>query len=428
MSDKLFASDAFKAPSPAGDSVQKFQQVIADYKGDWLRIPPHQREAHVWDFEKRREYVSRLQDSARGCHPPGSFATYQLVSVGNHASPVFLNDGFQRLTTLTELEADPLRYDMDADGVRLLLQQPITVQHRHYESHDAAMRDFQLINNGTRLTPHELCSGFLKYMPDYEPRWRMLLEDVEQAMQNSEARLRAGGKRQMRAGEHKLRRHTLALFYRFLIEEKGHRHYPDVPANEVQTYVDKQDVVELRLREALLSKGYEEAQSALKLFRTFMNSETAMLEEHIRKVLGQGRALSPVAHRWLLDLAVWRRNNQASRDMHSQFVEKLLEATRGQAQWVQDAEGGKRETVTLNLCHLGLLPRLAELAGMPDFCSRSTRRKGPPRLPGYDNSHWQPYVTHGDGPTFPESAPQNRSRGAQSVLRADDDEVAGSPN
>jgi len=117
----------------------------------------------------------------------------------------------------------------------------------------------------------------------------------------------------------------------------------------------------------------------------------------------------------LLDLAVWRRNNGMQREPHAVFVEKLLARTRGQAQWVQEAEDGKRVSVTLNYCHLGLLPKLAELAGMPEFCRPQRRRRGPPLLPGYDNSHFEPFVTNGDGPTFPEPAPQNRSRGAQPV-------------
>jgi hypothetical protein len=393
--------------------------MLADYANTRLQVPAHQREPNAWNFVKQREYIKRLHDSARGCHPPGSFATYQLVGRGE-PSPVFLNDGYQRLTALKALQVDPTQFEMEEDGVFALLQQRTTVQHRHYVSHDDAMRDFQLINNGTRLTPHELCRGHLKYMPDYDEQWSRLIETVEESVRDSEVRLRArkAHKKQERLNEHKRRRHTLALFHRYLSGEKRHCHYPDVPASEIQRYVDSGEIVELRLRYLLLDVGFKEASRVQRKFRQFLENETALLEECIREVLGSGVGLAPVAHRWLLDLAVWRFHNQVPRDRHAAFIRKFLKYTKGLGVWIQD-RGERQERITLSLSHLGVLPKLAECAGMPEFCE-SPRRKRDLRLrPGFDNSHEQSFALFGEGPTFPEPAPLNRSRGARSVGDAD---------
>lgn len=408
----LFARHAFRAPWPATDTPRSFREILADYRDQRLLIPEHQRDSDGWDEDKRGKYIKRLRDSESGSHPPGSFATYQVVKSGDDPSPIFLNDGYQRLSTLAALRANPAQFGMDEDGARLLLDQLISVQHRHYPSHDDAMRDFQMINNGTRLTPLELCAGVLKLMDGYKDHWEQILDDVHRAVESSEARVRprTGRKRAERLQVHKRRRHTLALFYRFLIKETKPCHYPDVAAAEVQKYLDRREVIEWRLRKALEERGPEEARRCQELFRQFVDRETALLEQCLREVFPQGVALAPVTHRWLMDLGVWCRNNQTPVPSHVQFVKKLLQATGGRATFVRDG----RVAATLSLCHLGLLPQLAEVAGMPDFCEKKRRQRRPALLPGYDHSHDEPFVINGEGSTSPEPASLNRSRGAQS--------------
>jgi hypothetical protein len=418
MESAQLAVNSYQAALPAGDNVQQFKQVLENYKSDWLRIPSHQRDADAWDLDKRRKYVERLRQSATGAHPPGSFATYQIVTPTT-ISPIFLNDGYQRLTALSQLADHPELYGMHTDAVEQLLRQNISVQHRHYPDHDAAMRDFQLINNGTRLTPNELCRGFLQYMPGYEERWRGLLDHVAEIVSRSEARLCSRGKTPSRTEKHKRQRHTLALFYRFLVEEQGAVHYQDVPASDVQRFVDKGDVIELRLRSALLERDYDAVSSARERFSRFVDDETALLQKLMREVLGDGVGLAPVTHRYLLDLAVWRRHNKNPRAEYEAFVKVLLRNTGGQGQWRYE-ENGIPKGQNLSLCHLGLLPLLAELAGMPAFCEKQRRVRHREQLqPGWEQSHIDPFVSNGNGETFPEPGVTNRARGAKPVNRTD---------
>lgn len=406
------AVDGYDSPATPGDAVRSFQQLLADYTAGYLQIPDHQRDANVWDFAKKKRYVDRLRDSATGRHPPGCFATYQLVGPDKRPGPIYLNDGFQRLTSLRDLQVDPARFSMDEESVRRLLRLEISVCHRWYESHPAAMTDFQLINNGTQLTSKELLQGYIKYMPNYQEQWRGLIANVEETIKRSETRLLRKTP-ESREVQHKRDRNALAIFYRFITGERRPISYLDIPARNVQRYVEKRQVVELMLIETLLKKGYDEAEHNQQEFRRFVEQETAMLFENMRELLGQGVGLVPVAHRWLIDLAVWRRNNKVPREQHKRFVREFLQRTGGKGQWVPERSG--QGAVTLGFSALGSLPGLAVLAGMPEFCETGRRRSRVPLQPGYQNSHFDPVSTHGEGDTFGEPAPANLSRGARSV-------------
>lgn len=414
----------YVSAAPAGDSVWRLAGLLDDYTQKRLQGPMHQRDADAWGIDKRREYVARLRRSAEGCHPPGLFATYQVVDVrrGVHPGPTFLNDGLQRLTTLLDLMNNPSAYGMDDDGVGQLLQQNTSVQHRHYVSHEEAMRDFQLINNGTQLTPLELCRGILRYAPRYESHWERLLGDVDDIISASESRLcRRTSKKNNREHEHKRKRHALALLHRYLTKDSSLRHYPDVQAKGIQRSIDRREpVVETLLVEHLEEIGPDEARRQVDVFRRFIESETATLESCMREVLDSGEGLQPLTQRWLLDLSVWRKWRKVPVDEYRRFVIRQLEATKGASQWRHHESDGRERAVTLSYTHLGLLPTLARFAGMPEsFCERPGRRNGKKFKPGYDNSHVTPFSTNGDGPTFPEPASINRARGAEPVLDQD---------
>ena len=164
--EQLQVPEEWSAPEPAQDRAETLEMVLDHFKHHLLHTPPHQRDTDAWDLRKRQRYVERLKRAKTGSHPPGLIATYQVITNGN-PGPVWLNDGLQRLTTLRQLQAEPDQFAMTEEGVRQLLRQTISVQHRLYESHAAAMEDFQRINDGTRLTPYELCRVYLRYMAQY---------------------------------------------------------------------------------------------------------------------------------------------------------------------------------------------------------------------------------------------------------------------
>lgn len=411
----------FGAPSPINDCVMKFSQIMRDFDEGFVKIPVHQREPGAWDHRKQLEYIRRQLQADRNASPPGFFATYELVDHNNPPNAVsatYLNDGYQRLNTLLTLRAQPSAFDLDVASVNKLLNQHISIQHRHYFSHEEAMRDFQLINNGTHLTSHELCTGYLQYMPDYDSRWEPLLEKVQRSVERSEIRLgikmRQG--KTARKRDHTRRRHTWSVFYRFLTNDTSVAPYADVGATEVQSFIDSGKVIEILLRDRLLITPDPEKMVAQ--FEDLVDRETATLIEHVREVLEPGATLASVTHRWLLDLAVWRRTNNRPVALHLQFIDTLLTRTGGRGQWIQDGY----DPVTLRYAFLGFLPKLAEMAGLPGFYEMKRDKELRLLQPGYDHSHVEPFATHGNGPTVAEPAGPNRARGAQPMDDCGDDE------
>lgn len=415
-------TESYSALEPPTDTVVLLDSLVCDLHEEYLLVPEHQRGPDAWPLTKRQKYIGRLRESERGSHPPGSISTYQLITNVEKSSPVWINDGFQRLTTLSQMKREPELYGLNQESAHALLRQTISRQHRHYDSHPAAMRDFQLINNGTHLTSSELCQGFLKYMDGYKDIWKPMLDSIEDSLQHSEARVRSkSGRGNTREQDHKRLRHTLALFYRFLGKEKSLVSYDDVSAKDIQKYLDKGTVIELRLSTLMEEIGPATCRKRVNDFINFMNIETALLEECLMEILGNGTGLSAVTHRWLLDVAVWRKNNDARRELHKIFIEKLLDATQGSAQWISKNETERRRVVTFRHCAIGVLPTLAAWAGVPELCLPPRRKRAPGNLrSGWDNSHVLPFVSHGEGPTSPESAAMNRSRQAHPRPSHDD--------
>jgi hypothetical protein len=64
---------------------------------------------------------------------------------------------------------------------------------------------------------------------------------------------------------------------------------------------------------------------------------------------------------------------------------------------------------------------VCEIIGSDFYGGKATRKaRTMHRRPGYDISHVQPFVTHGEGEVFIEPASINRARGAQPVEDLDE--------
>lgn len=408
-----FAVDPYRNLEPVGDRVTPFLFVLESYEQRHWQIPDHQRKPDAWDFNKQRRYIERLRNSQFGNHPPGIFATYQIKGEETAAaSPVFLNDGLQRVTTLESLRAGPADFGMDDRGVMELLRQSVTIQHRHYASHEDAMRDFQLMNDGSRLTPYELCHGVLTYMPSYEKVWGPVISDVHESVESSWKRLGINGKTVNRETRHKMNRQVLALIHRFVTDVKEPKAYVDVGRREI-ALDNWERVIEVQLRREMENLGVDEFRRRGSSLCRLITNETAAIETIRDEVLSPGTGIVPVLHRWLLDFAVWARNNKIPVVSKSAFLRALLIETRGKNQWVSS----DKEVVTFAFSHLGVIPKLAVWADVPDLAKKQRRKQAntAPSRPGYQDSHMQPYSIFGEGETIKEAAVLNMARGAKPI-------------
>lgn len=412
MSSQLAIPRDHRTPKAAGDETATFELLVDHLERGILSKPKHQRDADAWPMVKKRQFVEGLLKAGEGSHPCGVIVTYQVVSKDGVASPEFLNDGLQRLTTLRELKGRPEDYALTRDAVENLLRGiRVSVQHRVYPSHYEAMIAFQQINYGSHLTAYEIGRGLFVYMDDFDAIWRPLLESIHQTMADAAARLR-GRERKEKASEHKHYRHNLALFHRFLTKEQRTVGYDDVGRAQIQDLLPTGKVIEQRLQAEFTERGSEEIAREIKSFAQFVKREVALIEQLRNEVLDHGAGLQAGLWRWLLDFAVWRRNVKVPVEKQKEFVKAMLVASHGTARWAD--ENGAR-AITVAASRLTLLPTLAMRLGIEGLSDPPRRRSASNVREGYDESHIMPFATHGDGPVIAEPASLNRARGARPI-------------
>lgn len=391
--------------SPEQDVSRVIYELVQDFMDGTLVLPEYQRD-FKWAKSKRRAYVKRLESDRR---PIGVFATYELRNGRNGLT--FLTDGGNRIRTLAELLREPESYGFSReDAKNLLKKRLITVQHRHYDSHMEGYVDFQLINLGTVLTPYEFNKGILATMPDYPMLWKPVLDRLIRAIDAEMARVVTDvtnnpGKLDT------LRRDSMATFYRFISGfDTAVEFRINAPAKAQDVWERKS--FEWGLREQFECLGVEKIDQEIRRFARLVAEETSLIEKVIYQELkwSIGRGISLGLYRWLLAVAVWRRNVGVPVKKWESFVTGLIGAGQGGASiyW----EGKPR--VVLSYQRLNELGRAGEVAGVDLTIHKSIKRGRRNSLKnGWHHSHLEPKSVNGDGPTIPEPGGLNMARGSK---------------
>jgi len=397
---------------PAQDLSETLMQLIDKMERGTLVIPPHQRQADSWSKTKKIEWIRRIQDNRRCV---GCLITYQVVD-GDRL--IYLNDGLQRLSAVVDYYRCPQQYEDTLDNAILRLQTYLmTVQHRHCSSHEEALTDFQEVNQGTSLTAYEFCHGVLTYMPDYAMYWHSFIDELHNAVAIRVSPLLAKqrgdrSKEQM----HVYQRNDLQLLHRFAVGGTDHARYwaskKEVKPGEVR---DKK-VVEWRFRSWCESSGITAAKKTLGLFVDFLDRETALIENVWRKTqpnydIGIGAA----SYRFLLDVAVWKKNNGKPHNVWEDFIEKIF-LNSGGSSMISNPEN-QRIKYQLGMDSITSLKTICNIIGSNLYLGNSTHSANRPKnmRPGRDGSHVLPRSLFGDGEQIAEPAGRNRSRGARAI-------------
>jgi len=391
--------------------VTNLYEIVSQYRRKLLIKPLHQRD-QVWDDDKQRHWVDRLRSDKKivGC-----LLTYQLND--GRPSPIFLNDGLQRtLATLKYLDHPELFGDDVETSEAYCRACMMPIQHRHYESHDDALIDFQLVNLGTHLTPYEFNNGILAYMDSHV--WRDLLQKLHDLLAITSERITQSRYKKTRHIQHKYYRHDYGLFYRLMTSDKHVSSY-----NVAIGTVDIEETrgkrcIEWMLRLEFEKLGLETARSEFNKFEQLVERETALFEDVWRTTLKRGidTGISDTLYRWLLDCAIWKRNNRIPHIKWEKFVELLLNISDGKSQVMVPLEDQKVKSYTLSLSALHYLKGVCEMIGSDFYSGFVSRNHRPRKLrPGFDNSHFLPVSSNGEGPTFGEPSGRNRARGARPV-------------
>lgn len=405
--------DAGKRLRPPEDSVMSLYELVSEYDRRGLLVPEHQRE-FVWSEKQTKAWVDRVIQS-QILRPIGVIVTYQL----SDGSPVFLNDGRQRVHASSLYFSQPEKYGHTKEyAAEVLRSCRVSIQHRHYPTHNDALTDFQLINIGTHLNLQEFCAGIFTYMENYQTMWYPLFQELQEIMAFASARISAKTKKN-RNTDAKYLRDNYASFYRFLSKEKTTKSY-DVRGNQPDyDKIKGKSVVEWWLRDEFEKLGPQEVRHQLGVFRGVIERETSLIEEVWGSVSSKGSGVSPTLFRWLLACSIWKRNNNIPHYRWEDFVKKVLLGSRGKPEVVSKSDPHHRAVPGLN--DLG---NIKTVCGVIDSDLWETARikrvsKKSMARPGYDSSHVLPLFQHGEGETVFESAGRNRARGGEPIAEGE---------
>lgn len=353
---------------PENDLQKSLWSLIQDLKDGSLAKAPHQRE-FKWDKQKvlawNRRIITAVTEG-HGSRPTGVFVTYNVPG----DNTVYLNDGFQRLSASELLLLDPKYYGLTTETATAILKAyDMPVQHRVFESHFDAMLDFQFINFGTPLTGYEFCSGYLKDMPNSDTNWIDFTNDLHKYMAEKLGGFKgphwSAGTTVDTKAQFGLRQ-DYGLFIRYLTRNKSlYGGYATIGTKQPSiSEVEGERTVEQRLRYALDEAGIEHVLNEFDSFRKFIFHEI----ENIMGILVTIRPeyekdFSRSLMRFLLYVALYRRNNQIPEDAWKLFLIKLFRAmhTPGQVEATSGELPHKR--LPLSERSINILNRVGDYIG-----------------------------------------------------------------
>jgi hypothetical protein len=390
--------------------------LLQDFNTDRILKPAHQRDL-VWTEQKQREYIAAIcQDST----PPGSIELYEVIGINGRPGPKYINDGVQRLFTVKGLRDSPEKYGLSLEDVDYILDNtryPVTTKKQR--SHQEAVDRFLRVNSGVALTPYQLIIGKVIYCQGDErsKAWTAFVDRIIRTVTDQIRRVTTYEKKYQSVLtqvqlNHKFNRFCLSIFWRYLSREQA-----PIAYKCDQSSIDESNVFENDLSRELSKIGIDLAISKSESFARMLENESALLIDLWKKTGHEReRQIKVATVKWLLDLAVYRRNNDVPVEKWADFIEKLLTVGNGRSELrFSDARiPGQYRRVSLTGGRIGSLGELSGLLDSDFADSFSKRRIKRDRLePGYHHSHKKPYSKNGEGDTFIEPALLNLSRGAQ---------------
>lgn len=372
-----------------GASSTPMIELVQDYQSGRLQIPPHQR-GSVWTIDKVVSWVETMYFACTAggyTQQIGTFVSYQIIGDGSY----WLNDGWQRLQAtmrfLKEAEtpnesviihradprvreylttADPLYPNVQAidKAWEIIRYYLVTRQHVHYEDHVQALYWFQKLQEGTPLTNYEYCKGVLMYLQPHTnwEGWLTANLHVPMSRVTKLLPIKTSTKQAKVANEIVLR-HNLALLYMWISEQKTlERPYSDVAKTVIDLEASRQrTMVEQVLGRLLIDLGFTLVEEdVVKNLLPFLQTETLVIRETWQTTMhylgrDQESEIGFVLFRWLLLVAIWRKNaGIKNNDGWRLFLAKLfyLVDKRGQVATEQD------KTIIFQMDNLATLPRL----------------------------------------------------------------------
>lgn len=381
-------------------TIDFMAKELADQK---LLVPHFQRD-YVWDKRKLISYIQTIISK----QAVGVLVTYQLEGGG----PGYLADGLQRLTSVSRFLEAPHKYGFEFDREQAKIYCEcftIAVQHRIYSDHDEAMSAFHDLNNGTGLMPREYYKGVLTR----NPIGGFIFSSVPAIVYNNE-RLFTSTKKLTRGEESKYVRDAFGLFLQYVSGAKVTTFWKTASKAIVPT----KDSVEGKLMDYIKQHDVDlqEIEKKVENFDRFMAREIKVIVELINESGQSHKPMSRTFSRWLLHMAIWRKNNNRPVKLYTKFLLKLLQELIPYQTFcsIFNVEGVQPPfIVALQSQSLKDFRRLCQVYEIPLF--DGFKRKTRETIPGMHNSHIRPFSEYGEGETVKEPGLLNMARGAKEI-------------
>jgi len=356
-------------------------ELIKRFDSGKLQLPEHQRGSR-WNHRKVARWVSRvtgrhINGIDHSYYPTkiiGIFLTYQTTQ--DDVSPIYLNDGSQRLRASIEYLNNPTKFGDTPEQAEAYLEAClVSVQHRHYPTEYEAIKDFQLINFGTHLTPYEFCKGIFTYMPQYKTVWQPLLDDLHAVVhENAQLVVRKPNSRAVITMQ-KHYRNDYAMFFRYITQQKLVGRDPKVGATRVPyTDIEEGRVIEARLKDAIEKAGPKKARQQLESFSELVNAKTNDIESVWQEITQENTSegITYTNYRWLLEVGIWQEINKIAASKWLDFLKLALSTGGDSGRYPTDETGKFNMSVALSA--LGKLATICNLINS-DLCLLDKRRK-----------------------------------------------------
>lgn len=393
----------------------RVREVVEDYERGTLAEPHYQRE-FVWDILRQKALVAKI---LRNRFVPAAVTIY---TIDEHPT-TFLEDGKQRITTLSLARKNPADFDLTPSDVDALMESELSVHKYVWGSHDEAMHDFQALNSqGTGLIPYELYRGEIEKTDN----GKYLYPAVRQAVAEISSRISGipvskskvvdmtNTKNRKRAGQ--LARGALGLFYMWLTGKTAGKKEtqifnaairPNITPIEVKTFLAIKDMTR------------KELEQKVRNFCDYLEKLSATVQEIVYKrgMVQTKKKWDEQAVRAIFAAGIHVKNRK---DLHLEdfeaavtwYLDKCENKSKWCSRFYSADSAGIEKLVRMSQLNLSWLQTAADHGGPNLIAKRRPEVAGVEPKAGFHKSHKSPIGT-GDGSTVPENALSNMSRGRQ---------------
>lgn len=378
-----------------GPSTRIVKDIVADYQLGELTNPDYQRE-YVWNLKKAMHFLTRTKTLG---HVLGVITTYRLRG----GSTNFLQDGRQRVTTLSRAIQRPADYGLSKEDVEAIRLAQVSQQSMIYESHDDARLDFQHLNDGVGLIPYEKYRGDLECNEAGKQLYEMVRDKVDELSTGMAGISRSSEHSRKKAGQ--LHRNSLGLFYQYATRHR-----------DLQLYAKSErslnDQIERRVRQWLDNNSSDWKSKVDNFIRT-LERVNALLSDKTKS--HPAKRWDMTAVRAMYSANLYCRNVGCPSDAFDSLVDWFVSANVPRKTWSARYEidvNGTPTPVRMDQVSLRWLEKVEAAGGPAVVAPKRVKRIVAPA--GYDESH---VIPHADGgvETIVEPAITNRARGRQAI-------------